>query len=183
MTEMKKEETGVKNANGANGAKVGNTTINTVAPTTTKTPTPIDNGTLSPTTEKETKPATVPTANNATPTPQPTKAETIEELKKRLEMEIARLNQKQEIAEHRETFINKMESLKLYIRDLKNENGFETQTGKLTFAVLTSDHFNRSNFADIFSISNTALISKFCDMLLSEMQVKIAALETELLTA
>ena len=182
MTEMKKEETGVKNANGANSAKVGNTTINTVAPTTTKTTTPTDNGTLSPTTEKETKPVTVPTANNATP-PQPTKAETIEELQKRLETELARLNHKKMIAVHREQFIEKMKSLLLYIRDLKNENGFDTQTGKLTFAILTSDRYNRTDFSDTFSISNTALIIKFCDMLLSEMQAKIAELETELLTA
>ena len=180
---MKKEETGVKNANGANGANVEKTTANTVAPTTTKTTTPTGNGTPSPTTEKETKPATVPTANNAKPTPQPTKAESIEELKKRLETELARLNHKKTIAGNREQFIEKMESLLLYIENLKNENGFETQTGKLTFSILNSDYYSRPNFSDTFSISNTALIIKFCNMLLSEMQAKIAELETELLTA
>jgi len=76
-----------------------------------------------------------------------------------------------------------MGSLQIYIDELKNETEFETQSGKISFSVLTTDNYNRANFTESFSISNTDLIGKFCNMLLSEMQKKKTALEIELLTA
>ena len=127
----------------------------------------------------------VPTQAAATQTtqPQPQKAETIEELQKRLDVELARLTHKKTLARHRETFINSMGSLQIYIDELKNETEFETQSGKISFSVLTTDNYNRANFTESFSISNTDLIGKFCNMLLNEMQKKKTALEIELLTA
>ena len=142
--------------------------------------------TSTPTTETETTPDTVTTESKTVavePATQPSKADTIEELKKRLEIELNRLNHKKMLAKNREKFINCMDSLQTYISELKNENEFETQSGKLTFNILSTDNYNRSNFTENFSISNTALISKFCEMLLSEIQQKITVLETELLTA
>jgi len=204
---MVKNETSVKNANSATSAKT-TTNNNVVTPATVKptaatapatsaseknaktetAPLPTANGTQAPIAATETpQAANVPTVQNAAPTaestPQPTKAETIEELKKRLEIELNRLNHKKKLAAHREQFINSLNSLQLYADELKNESEFETQSGKLTFNILTTDNYNRPSFADAFSITNTALISKFCNILLSEMEQKIVSLETELLTA
>jgi hypothetical protein len=135
------------------------------------------------TTAQETAKQSV-TATQAAPPAETVKPkETIEELQKRLEIELNRLNEKKKLAQHREQFINSMSSLQLYIDELKNDNEFETKSGKLTFTVLETDRYDRANFTNFFSISNTALIRNFCGMLLSEMQQKIATLETQLLTA
>jgi len=112
-----------------------------------------------------------------------TKAETIEEFSKRLENELSRLNHKKTLAHHREKFIKSIGSLQLYIDELKNDNEFETQSGKITFNVLNTDTYNRTEYINTFSLTNTALIKKFCIVLLSEMEQKIKSLETELLTA
>ena len=136
------------------------------------------NGVPTPQTETVTA---APTTETVTVTVTP-KTETIEELKQRLEIELNRLNHKKQLAANREKFINSMGSLQLYIDDLKNENEFETKSGKLTFAIL-ADNYNRPNFVDTFSISNTALIMAFCKMLYAEMEQKVTSLETELLTA
>jgi len=145
-----------------------------------------ENGTpeTTPTAQAEHTPETeTPTAATTQTVPQPQIAETIEDVEKRLEIELDRLQHKKRLAMHRQTFINSMGSLQIYIDELKNETEFETQSGKISFSVLTTDNYNRANFTENFSISNTDLIGKFCNMLLSEMQKKKTALEIELLTA
>jgi hypothetical protein len=129
--------------------------------------------------------ATAETAAEATPTAvaETPKTETIEDVEKRLNIELARLNHKKKLASHREKFINSMGDLQLYIDALKTETEFETQSGRITFSLLATDNYNRANYTDKFSISNTDLIQKFCKMLFSEMENKKSALETELLTA
>jgi len=128
----------------------------------------------------------VPTQAAATQTtpPQPQRAETFEEIQKRLEIELARLNQKKRLAQHRETFINSMGSLQIYIDALQNENEIETKSGKITFKILEREAYNgNASFTDYFSITNTDLIHKFCKMLYNEMSEKKAELEKQLLTA
>ncbi len=171
---MKNNETGAKAAASTTTNKA-TVTESTKAVTEKTTPT-VEMAKAAETAKAESKPA----AETATPT---VKTETIEELQKRLEIELKRLNRKKELAKHRETFMKSIESLQLYIDELKNEDEFETQSAKLTFNILSTDKYDRINFTDMFSISNTALINKFCDMLLSEMKEKVASLETEFLTA
>jgi len=182
---MKKDQKNPTAATAAQTVKNDNGTPNqpTTAAQTVETP---QSDTVTPTAETETTPETVTvnTAAETLPTPtQAPKVETIEEFNKRLENELSRLNHKKTLARNREKFIDSMGSLQLYIDQLKNEDEFETKSGKITFQVLTSDNYNRANFTDAFSISNTALISKFCYMLQNEMQQKIASLELELLSA
>jgi hypothetical protein len=139
----------------------------------------------------ETAAQTETTPDSETPTPTPTaqtehtpqQAETIEQLQQRLEIELERLNHKKRLAAHRQKFIDCMGDLQIYIDALQNENDFETKSGKITFKVLTADNYDRANFTDLFSISNTDLINKFCTMLYNEMENKKAELETELLKA
>ena len=94
-----------------------------------------------------------------------------------------KLNYKKRLARHRETFINSMGSLQIYIDQLTNENEFETKSGKISFKILENDQYDRPNFVETFTISNTVLINKFCNMLLSEMKEKKTELENQLLTA
>jgi len=179
---MKKElkkaaetEQTVENANGTENQVMNATATETTA-----------NGELIPTPETEEKPETetpTPTAEAQAPTTEAQKAETIEELQQRLDVELARLNYKKRLARHRETFINSMGSLQLYVDQLTNENDFETKSGKIVFKVLDTDHYDRTSFIDTFTISNTDLINKFCNLLLSEMKQKKTELETQLLTA
>ena len=140
-----------------------------------------ENGTDTPTPETELKP------ENSAPTPtvetETAKKQTFEELQKLLDTELARLNYKKRLAQQRETFINSMGSLQLYIETLASENEFETQSGKITFKVLGTDRYDHPNFIETFTISNTDIISKFCNILLSEMKEKKTELETQLLTA
>jgi len=135
------------------------------------------NGNTSPSTAPEQKPG----SDTPTSAKEPPRAETIEELQKRLDVELARLNYKRQLANNREKFIKSMSSLQHYINELTNENEFETQSGKLTFQILGVDRYNNPNFVDTFAISNTDLIGNFCNMLLAEMQKKKLALEKELL--
>ena len=128
--------------------------------------------------------AETPTAPETQNTaPQPQIAETIEDVEKRLEIELDRLHHKKRLAMHRQKFIDSMGSLQLYIDMLKNENDFETQSGKIIFKILNTDNYDRTNFMDTFTISNTELIRKFCNVLHSEMKEKKTELEFQLLTA
>lgn len=171
-------------ATGANETTVKTVTENETIQTT-------DNGTLPPTKETTVVEQTTPTIVTETKpetvteetTPQLPKVETIEELKQRLEKELFLLEYKKQIAENRETFINNRESLKQYIEVLAGEDNFETKSGKLTFNILKTDNIDRCYFVNTFAVSNTALINKFCKMLLSEIEEKIVSLETDLLTA
>jgi len=123
-----------------------------------------------------------PTPETDTPTPT-AKTETIEELQKRLDDELARISHKRELAFNREKFLKSMGSLQLYIEELANEKEFETKSGKITFKVLDTDHYDRTSFVENFTISNTDLIRKFCTMLHSEMEQKKTEIEKQLLTA
>ena len=176
--ELKKAAQTAQTVENVNEAE--NQVINATATETT------ENGELSPTPETEEKPETetpTPTAEAETTKTEAQKAETIEELQQRLDVELARLNFKKRLARHRETFINSMGSLQLYVDQLTNENDFETKSGKIVFKVLDTDHYDRTSFIDTFTISNTDLINKFCNLLLSEMKQKKTELETQLLTA
>jgi len=168
--ELKKAAQTAQNVENVNETE--NQVINATVTETT------ENGELTPTPETET-----PTAEAETSKTEAQKAETIEELQQRLDVELARLNYKKRLARHRETFINSMGSLQLYVDQLTNENDFETKSGKIVFKVLDTDHYDRTSFIDTFTISNTDLINKFCNLLLSEMKQKKTELETQLLTA
>jgi hypothetical protein len=155
-----------------------NQNINATATETT------ENGELTPTPETEHTPETDTPTQAATTQEQTPKTETIEELQQRIETELSKLNHKKRLARNRETFINCMGSLQLYIDQLENESEFETQSGKIVFKILNAADYNdRTNFVETFTVSNTDLIRKFCTILHSEMKAKKTELETQLLTA
>jgi len=178
---MKKENLNTKTAEkSAQTGNVENVTENqnTNAAPTVETPT---------TGDKETPPETaqtVPQTEKAAPhTTKAPKAQTIEQQKKLLDTELERLNHKKMLAQHREQFIGSMGSLLLYIDELNKENEFDAKSGRLTFQLLTTENYNRANYTDTFSITNTDLIKEFCFMLNSKMEQKIESLEYQFLNA
>ena len=70
-----------------------------------------------------------------------------------------------------------------YLKKLKEEGEFETNLCRLTFEIFEKDNYNREAFKDFMTISNTAIVQKFCAVLKEEIAARVAELETELLKA
>ena len=102
---------------------------------------------------------------------------------KRLDEELERLNHKREIAEKREMFIKCREDIENYIEELEDEEEFETSICRLSFERFTKDGLNREEFKKVMTVSNTAIVKKFCEAMNAEICAKVGEIETELLTA
>lgn len=111
------------------------------------------------------------------------KQESFEQLQKRLTEELERLNQKKQLAEKRETLIGCRSKISEYIGKLKEVADFETSICRLSFEVFEADSYGRENFHDFLTVSNTAIVSKFCDILQTEICKKVEEIEKELLKA
>lgn len=111
------------------------------------------------------------------------KQESFEQLQKRLTAELERLNQKKQLAEKRETLISCRSKISEYIGKLKEVADFETSICRLSFEVFEADSYGRQNFQDFLTVSNTAIVSKFCDILQTEICKKVEEIEKELLKA
>lgn len=109
--------------------------------------------------------------------------ESLAEMQKRLDEELERLNHKREIAEKREMFIKCREDIESYIEELEDEEEFETSICRLSFERFTKDGLNREEFKKVMTVSNTAIVKKFCEAMNAEICAKVGEIETELLTA
>lgn len=109
--------------------------------------------------------------------------ESLAEMQKRLDEELERLNHKREIAEKREMFIKCREDIEDYIEELEDEEEFETSICRLSFERFTKDGLNREEFKKVMTVSNTAIVKKFCEAMNAEICAKVGEIETELLTA
>ena len=70
-----------------------------------------------------------------------------------------------------------------YLKKLHEESEFETNLCRLTFEVFEKDNYGRENFQEFMTISNAAILQKFCEAMKSEISERVAELETELLRA
>ena len=69
-----------------------------------------------------------------------------------------------------------------YNQKLGEDEAFETTSGKIVFQFFgKEDGYSRQSYNDMFSISNTALLLKFVEMLTFEVKGKISELEIQLL--
>ncbi len=109
--------------------------------------------------------------------------ESLAEMQKRLDEELERLNHKREIAEKREMFLKCREDIEDYIEELEDEEEFETSICRLSFERFTKDGLNREEFKKVMTVSNTAIVKKFCEAMNAEICAKVGEIETELLTA
>ena len=109
--------------------------------------------------------------------------ESLAEMQKRLDEELEKLNHKREIAEKREMFIKCREDIENYIGELEDEEEFETSICRLSFERFTKDGLNREEFKKVMTVSNTAIVKKFCEAMGAEICAKVGEIENELLTA
>lgn len=109
--------------------------------------------------------------------------ESLAEMQKRLDEELEKLNHKREIAEKREMFIKCREDIENYIGELEDEEEFETSICRLSFERFTKDGLNREEFKKVMTVSNTAIVKKFCEAMSAEISAKVGEIENELLTA
>ena len=111
------------------------------------------------------------------------KRETIEEMQKRLNEELQRLNHKKEVADKRSVFLTCSGKIDEYLKQLQQETEFDTNICRLTFEIYEKNQYGREEFHDLMTVSNTAIVTKFCNALKDEIAAKVAELENELLTA
>ena len=103
----------------------------------------------------------------------------IEEMRRQVEMELERLNRKQELAEKREIFIRTKVNLSNLRRDLDESKDFEVDFCKLTLSKLNSAGYD-AKFSDMFKITNREILLKFCQWLDGEINSRLDELESEL---
>ncbi|MBO7494537.1 MAG: hypothetical protein J6T87_10385 [Bacteroidales bacterium] len=133
------------------------------------------------TAKTETKPAAA--AIRAAEEADRKRRESLAEMQKRLDEELEKLNHKREIAEKREMFIKCREDIENYIGELEDEEEFETSICRLSFERFTKDGLNREEFKKVMTVSNTAIVKKFCEAMSAEIRAKVGEIENELLTA
>lgn len=111
------------------------------------------------------------------------KRESIEEMQKRLNEELQRLNHKKEVADKRGVFLSCSGKIDEYLKQLQQETEFDTNICRLTFEIYEKNQYGREEFHDLMTVSNTAIVTKFCNALKEEIAAKVAELENELLRA
>lgn len=103
----------------------------------------------------------------------------IEDLQKKLNAELARLQEKTTLAKNRERFLSVKQQLNEVKEKIKIEQVFESENVTIVFKACTGERYNAT---ELFSINNTCLLNKFIDVLSSEIECKITSLESKLMT-
>ena len=189
----------------ANAASSAAKTATPTAETKQATPAKAETKTAEP--AAETKPAAVKTetpqaapatpATPAAPAPQgggngaqiPATAEEVDrkqsfaEMQRKINEELERLSHKKEVADKRDVFLMCGGKIDEYLKKMNEEAEFETNLCRLTFEVFEKDNYGRENFQEFMTVSNTAILQKFCGAMKSEISERVAELETELLRA
>ena len=189
----------------ANAASSAAKTATPTAETKQATPAKAEAKTAEP--AAETKPAAVKTetpqaapatpATPAAPAPQgsgngaqiPAAAEEVDrkqsfaEMQRKINEELERLSHKKEVADKRDVFLMCGGKIDEYLKKMNEEAEFETNLCRLTFEVFEKDNYGRENFQEFMTVSNTAILQKFCGAMKSEISERVAELETELLRA
>lgn len=109
--------------------------------------------------------------------------QSLAEMQRQINEELQRLNHKKEVADKRNVFLTCSGKMDEYLKLLREEGEFETNLCRLSFEIFEKDSYGRENFKDFMTVSNTAIVTKFCNVLKEEIAAKVAELETELLKA
>lgn len=105
------------------------------------------------------------------------------EMQRKINEELERLSHKKEVADKRDVFLMCGGKIDEYLKKMNEEAEFETNLCRLTFEVFEKDNYGRENFQEFMTVSNTAILQKFCGAMKSEISERVAELETELLRA
>ena len=194
---MKEEKKAVATATKNETANANNSAAKTTTPSTAAATTAAPAKTDTPKAEPKTEKPAAPQQAEPAPAPKEDpaarvaafaaalndKRETIEEMQKRLNEELQRLNHKKEVADKRSVFLTCSGKIDEYLKQLQQESEFDTNICRLTFEILEKNQYGREEFHDLMTVSNTAIVTKFCNALKDEIAAKVAELENELLTA
>ena len=158
------------------------------APTKTETPKPTTAAPAAAAAPEAPKPAqTAQEAENAAKVAafaaELQRKQSLADMQRQINEELQRLNHKKEVADKRNIFLTCSGKMDEYLKKLKEEGEFETNLCRLTFEIFEKDSYNREAFKDFMTISNTAIVQKFCAVLKEEIAARVAELETELLKA
>lgn len=104
-------------------------------------------------------------------------------MQRKINEELERLSHKKEVADKRDVFLMCGGKIDEYLKKMNEEAEFETNLCRLTFEVFEKDNYCRENFQEFMTVSNTAILQKFCGAMKSEISERVAELETELLRA
>lgn len=204
---MEKNTKTVASATKTATANAANSAAKTTIPTAeTKQATPAKAETKTAEPAAETKPAAVKTetpqaapatpATPAAPAPQGSgngaqipaaeevnRKQSFAEMQRKINEELERLSHKKEVADKRDVFLMCGGKIDEYLKKMNEEAEFETNLCRLTFEVFEKDNYGRENFQEFMTVSNTAILQKFCGAMKSEISERVAELETELLRA
>ena len=167
------------------------------APTKTAEPTKTDTPKAEPKTEQPAAPAPAAEPKPAAPAAQEDenaakvaafaaelkRKQSLAEMQRQINEELQRLNHKKEVADKRNVYLTCSGKMDEYLKLLKEEGEFETNLCRLSFEIFEKDSYGRENFKDFMTVTNTAIVTKFCSVLKEEIAAKVAELETELLKA
>ena len=109
--------------------------------------------------------------------------QSLAEMQRQINEELQRLNHKKEVADKRNVYLTCSGKMDEYLKLLREEGEFETNLCRLSFEIFEKDGYGRENFKDFMTVTNTAIVTKFCSVLKEEIAAKVAELETELLKA
>ena len=109
--------------------------------------------------------------------------QSLAEMQRQINEELQRLNHKKEVADKRNVYLTCSGKMDEYLKLLREEGEFETNLCRLSFEIFEKDSYGRENFKDFMTVTNTAIVTKFCNVLKEEIAAKVAELETELLKA
>ena len=109
--------------------------------------------------------------------------QSLAEMQRQINEELQRLNHKKEVADKRNVYLTCSGKMDEYLKLLREEGEFETNLCRLSFEIFEKDSYGRENFKDFMTVTNTAIVTKFCSVLKEEIAAKVAELETELLKA
>ena len=109
--------------------------------------------------------------------------QSLAEMQRQINEELQRLNHKKEVADKRNVYLTCSGKMDEYLKLLREEGEFETNLCRLSFEIFEKDSYGRENFKDFMTVTNTAIVTKFCSVLKEEIAAKVAELETDLLKA
>ena len=101
----------------------------------------------------------------------------IEKKQKELQKKLQELEEKQKLNSNRSKFIETLDSLAQYERDLREVDSFETNIFRVKFFAVENGY--REN--DIFSVSNVSVLLDLIEFMRERIKIKVADIEQQLL--
>lgn len=101
----------------------------------------------------------------------------IEKKQKELQKKLQELEEKQKLNNNRSKFIETLDSLAQYEKDLREVDSFETNIFRVKFFAVENGYRE----SDIFSVSNVSVLLDLIEFMRERIKIKVADIEQQLL--